>query len=172
MYRILFTLLLLVLECGTAAAAEAKPFAPCAPLSQAAIEMLQTTGWNPCQGIPDLETVGIPPYPGAQVTSVSAAGTSHPAVTLLSADPVAKVAAFYTPLLTPHEGWKWNDALKILFRGDSVLDAITGKVPSVQIFDVSGEGDSFFSVAKAFRSTVRSRIVIHYAPRRTEGAAK
>jgi hypothetical protein len=172
MRRILFTLLLLTLGCGTTAAAEAKPFAPCAPLSQAATEMLQTTGWNPCQGIPDQESVGVPAYPDAQVSSVSAGGASHPSVTLLSADPVEKVAAFYTQSLMPQKEWKWNEDLKVFYRGDSVLDALTGKAPSVQIFDVSGEGDSFFMVAKAFRSTVRSKIVIHYAPPGAGGSAK
>lgn len=172
MRRIQFMLMLFALGCAATLRAEAKPFAPCAPLSQAATEMLQATGWNPCQGIPNQEAVGVSAYPGARVSSVSAAGTSHPSLTLLSADPVGKVAAFYKQSLTPEKGWKWNNDLKVFFRGDSVLNAITGQVPSVQIFDVSGEGDSFVMVAKDFRLAVRSKIVIHYAPGGPAGAAK
>jgi hypothetical protein len=167
-----FLLALMIFSCTAAAWGEAKPFAPCAPLSQAATEMLQTTGWNPCQGIPGQATVGAPAYPGARISAVSGGGFNLPSVTLLSADPEAKVLAFYKQALTPQQGWKWNEDLKLFYRGDSVLDGLTGKVPSVQINDVSGEGDSFFLVDKAFREKVQSKIVIAYSPAATAGASQ
>ncbi len=162
MRRILSTLTMLML---ISTAAAAKPFAPCAPLSPAATEMLQTTGWNPCQGIPEEEAVGVPAYPDALVSSISVEGFRHPSLTLLSPDPAAKVQAFYQKALTPQQGWKWNGTLKVFYRGDSLMNALTGQAPAVQIFDVSGEGNSFFLIDPAFCARVETKLVIHYPPR-------
>jgi hypothetical protein len=157
-------ILLLVTIAGLAGPAIAKEFAPCAPPSETAREMAAATGWISCQGVPSQETVGVPPYSNAAVARATSGGTDLPSVVLLSTDTDASVIAFYKKVLGIQDGWQWNDALKIFYKGGSVTDAMSLKVPSVQISPVTDGADNFFLVSKDFRSRVKSKIEIHYKP--------
>jgi hypothetical protein len=141
-----------------------KDFAPCAPRSEAAVQMSQTTGWDSCQGIPSAEQVGIPAPPGAAISTVSSGGMDLPGVILLSTAPANEVVEFYKKSLKPGDGWKWNDVLGVFYRGDSVSDALFLKIPSVRISAVPDPSAESFLVDEAFRDKVKTKIEIHYKP--------
>jgi hypothetical protein len=149
----------------------AKDFAPCAPRSQMARQMAEDAGWNSCQGIPSAEQVGIPAPPGGEISSLSNLGINLAGIGLLSPAPVNEIVDFYKKSLPASDGWKWNEALQIFYRGDSVSDALSLKIPSVRISAVSDPAAESFLVNEAFRDKAKTRIEIHYKPLRTAGAA-
>jgi hypothetical protein len=141
-----------------------KDFAPCAPRSEAAVQMAQAAGWDSCQGIPSAEQVGIPAPPGAEISTVSSAGAQLAGIVLLSPAPMNEVVDFYKKSLTPNDGWKWNEVLGIFYQGESVSDALFLKIPSVRVSSVPDPSVESFLVEKAFRDKVKTKIEIHYAP--------
>jgi hypothetical protein len=147
-----------------------KDFAPCAPRSETAVQMSQTTGWDSCRGIPSAEQVGIPVPPGAEVSTLSRGGTDLPSVVLLATAPMSQIVNFYKKSLTPNDGWQWNDVLGVFYKGESVSDALFLKIPSVRISAVPDPSVESFLVDKAFRDKVKSRIEIHYEPPRKANA--
>lgn len=144
--------------------ATAKEFAPCAPPSETAREMAQATGWNSCQGIPSAEQVGIPAPPEGEVSTLSNLGMNLPGIVLLSPVAMNEVVDFYKKSLAASDGWKWNEALAMFYRGDSVSDGLSHKIPSVRISAVTDPAAESFLVAESFRAKAKTRIEIHYRP--------
>jgi len=119
--------------------------------------------------MPSASEVNVPLYPGAQVmsamgpmemTSNGVKEATLPAMSLLSADESAEIAAFYHEELT---GWRYKDfyGMHSFWNGDedsNPLD-ITGQFSLVSIVPVS-EADTL----RAVWPEMRTRIDLRYEP--------
>jgi len=121
--------------------------------------------------VPTKEEVGISPYPGAFISSVSAPSTDTtkykqevlPFVILVSTDNPDNVVAFYKRNLTKEKGWSYNEDLKTFVKGKGV-NALTGFVPTVAIRDESGNNFDLVYVDEVLKNRLKSRIQITYKP--------
>ena len=142
-------------------------YAPWAKLSSNAPKDIGSRNYP----VPTKEEVGIKPYPGAVISSVSAPSTDTtkykqevlPFVILVSADNPDNVIAFYKRILTKDKGWTYSEELRTFVKGQTAK-ALTGFVPAVAIRDESGENFDLVYVDESLKSRLKSRIEITYKP--------
>ena len=142
-------------------------FAPWAKLSLNAPKDISSRKY----AVPTKDEVGIPAYPGAVISSVSAPSTDTtkykqevlPFVILVSTDNPDNVVAFYKRNLTKEKGWSYNEDLKTFVKGKDA-NALTGFVPTVAIRDESGENFDLVYVDEGLKNRLKTRIEITYKP--------
>lgn len=143
------------------------PFAPWAKLSSDAPKNIISRTYP----VPTKEEVGITPFPGAVISSVSAprvdtvkyAQEVLPFVILVSTANPTEVISFYKGKLSPANGWTYNAEYKTFVKGD-LQSALTGFVPSVAIRDENGENFDLVHVDSNLKKKLKSRIEITYNP--------
>jgi len=142
-----------------------QPFAPWAKLSSDAPQEIDARKYP----VPTKEEVGIPSYPGAVITSVSAPSADTikykdevlPFINLVTGDIPSNVIDFYKRNLTKDKGWNYSEEYRTFVKG-SPSSALTGFVPSVAIRDESGEKFDLVYVDNGVRTKLKTRIVITY----------
>jgi len=145
------------------------PYAPWAKLASDAPKDISSRKYP----VPTKEEVGIIPYPGAVISSVSAPvkdTTKYnqevlPFVILVSTDDPSRVVAFYKKYLTSEKGWTYSEEFKTFVKGPT-SKALTGFVPTVSIRDESGDNFDLSYVDQSLRKSLRSRIEITYNPKK------
>ena len=143
------------------------PFAPWAKLSSNAPKDISSRNYP----VPTKEEVGIKPYPGAVITSVSAPSTDTikykqevlPFVILVSTDSPDNVVSFYKRILTEDKGWTYSEEFRTFVKGQG-SQALTGFVPAVAIRDEDGNNFDLSYVDETFTNRLKSRIQITYKP--------
>lgn len=143
------------------------PYAPWAKLSSDAPKNIISRTYP----VPTQEEVGIPPFPGAIISSVSAPRVDTlkykqevlPFVILVSTASPSEVISFYKRKLTPDSGWNYSEEFKTFVKGD-IQSALTGFVPAVSIRDESGENFDLVYVDANLKKRLQSRIEIKYNP--------
>jgi len=143
------------------------PFAPWAKLSNDAPKEISARKYP----VPSKENVGIPPYPGAVISSVSAPSTDTikykqevlPSVNLVTNDLPSNVIAFYKRTLTKDKGWNYSEEYRTFVKGET-QGALTGFVPTVAIRDENGENYDLVYVDPNVKKKLKTRIVITYKP--------
>ena len=121
--------------------------------------------------VPTKDEVGIPAYPGAVISSVSAPSTDTtkykqevlPFVILVSTDNPNNVVAFYKRNLTKNKGWNYNEEFRTFVKGKTGT-ALTGFVPTVSIRDEDGENFDLVYVDQGLKNRLKTRIEITYKP--------
>ncbi len=142
-------------------------YAPWAKLSSSAPKDISSRNYP----VPTKEEVGISPYPGAVISSVSAPSTDTtkykqevlPFVILVSTDGPDNVVSFYKRILTKDKGWNYSEEFRSFVKGQA-SQAITGFVPTVAIRDEDGNNFDLVYVDENLKSRLRSRIEITYKP--------
>ena len=142
-------------------------YAPWAKLSSNAPKDISSRNYP----VPTKEEVGIKPYPGAFISSVSAPSTDTtkykqevlPFVILVSTDSPDNVVSFYKRILTGDKGWTYSEEFRTFVKGQTAK-ALTGFVPTVAIRDENGENFDLVYVDENLKSRLRSRIEITYKP--------
>lgn len=145
----------------------AQQFAPWAKLSSDAPKDISARKYP----VPSKDEVGIPPYPGAVISSVSTPSTDTvkykqevlPFINLVTNDLSSNVVNFYKKTLTKDKGWNYSEEYKTFVKGSSG-SSLTGFVPSVAIRDESGENFDLGYVDPNIKSKLKTRIVITYKP--------
>jgi hypothetical protein len=145
----------------------AQQFAPWAKLSSDAPKDISARKYP----VPSKDEVGIPPYPGAVISSVSTPSTDTlkykqevlPFINLVTSELSSSVINFYKKTLTKDKGWNYSEEYKTFVKG-SPGSSLTGFVPSVAIRDESGENFDLGYVDPNIKSKLRTRIVITYKP--------
>jgi hypothetical protein len=143
------------------------PYAPWAKLSSDAPKNITARTYP----VPTKEEVGITPFPGAVISSVSAPRVDTikytqevlPFVILVSTASPSEVISFYKGKLTSSKGWTYSAEYKTFVKGD-LQSALTGFVPSVAIRDENGENFDLVYVAANLKKNLKSRIEITYNP--------
>ncbi len=146
-------------------------YAPWAKLSSDAPSNIQARTYP----VPTKDEVGIPAYPGAVISSVSAPRTDTleykreilPFVTLVSTHNPSKVISFYQRNLKSSMGWNYNADLRTFVKGD-IQTALTGFVPTVAIRDEDGEHFDLVNVDSNLKRNLKTRIEITYDPSNNE----
>jgi hypothetical protein len=142
-------------------------YAPWAKLSKDAPKEINARKYP----VPTKDEVGIPPYPGAVISSVSAPREDTlkfkkeilPFVILVSKDSPDRVISYYKKKLTKAAGWNYNEEFKTFVKGPPG-SALTGFVPAVAIRDESGENFDLVHVDENLKRNLKSRIEITYNP--------
>jgi hypothetical protein len=142
-------------------------YAPWAKLSSNAPKDISSRKYP----VPTKDEVGIPPYPGAVISSISAPSTDTtkykqevlPFVILVSIDSPDNVVAFYKRNLTKEKGWSYNEDLKTFVKGKAA-NALTGFVPTVAIRDENGENFDLVYIDEGLKNRLTTRIEITYKP--------
>ena len=145
----------------------AQQFAPWAKLSSDAPKDISARKYP----VPSKDEVGIPPYPGAVISSVSTPSTDTVKykqevlsfINLVTSDLSSNVINFYKKTLTKDKGWNYSEEYKTFVKG-SPGSSLTGFVPSVAIRDESGENFDLGYVDPNIKSKLKTRIVITYKP--------
>ncbi len=159
--------IILILSVFTVQSIAQSPFAPWAKLSTDAPKNISGRKFS----VPTKDEVGIPPYPGAFISSVSAPSTDTikykqevlPFVNLVTSDIPSNVIAFYKRNFTKAKGWNYSEEFRTFVKGD-LESAGTGFVPSVAIRDESGDNYDLVYVDSSVKSKLKTRIVITYKP--------
>jgi len=123
--------------------------------------------------VPTKGEVGITPYPGAVISSVSAPvkdTTKYkqevlPFIILVSTDDPSKVVSFYKRTLTKDKGWSYSEEFRTFVKGPT-SKALTGFVPTVAIRDESGDNFDLVYVDQSLKNKLKSRIEITYKPKK------
>lgn len=160
-----FIIAIILLIAGFSAENFAQQFAPWAKLSSNAPKDISSRNYP----VPTKEEVGISPYPGAFISSLSAPSTDTtkykqevlPFVILVSSDSPGNVVAYYKRILTKDKGWTYSEEYRTFVKGQT-SQALTGFVPSVAIRDENGENFDLVYVDESLKSRLRSRIEITY----------
>ena len=142
-------------------------FAPWAKLSSDAPKEIDMRKYP----VPTIEEVGIPPYPGAVISSVSAPKEDTvkyereilPFLNLVTSDPPSNVIAFYKRTLTKDKGWNYSEEYKTFIKGEN-QGALSGFIPTVKIRDESGNNFDLVYVDESLKNRLKSRIEITYKP--------
>lgn len=142
-------------------------YAPWAKLSKNAPKEISVRKYP----VPTKDEVGIPAYPGAVISSVSAPREDTlefkkevlPFVILVSKDSPEQVISYYKKKLTKAGGWNYNEEFKTFVKGPPG-SSLTGFVPAVAIRDESGENFDLVHVDESLKSNLKSRIEITYDP--------
>jgi hypothetical protein len=142
-------------------------YAPWAKLSSNASKDISSRKYP----VPTKEEVGIPPYPGAFISSVSAPSTDTtkytqevlPFVILVSTDNPDNIVAFYKRNLTKEKGWTYSEEYRTFVKGKTG-SALTGFVPTVSIRDEDGENFDLVYVDEGLKTRLKTRIEITYKP--------
>lgn len=121
--------------------------------------------------VPTKDEVGIPPYPGAVISSLSAPSTDTtkykqevlPFVILVTSDNPSSVVSFYKRILTKEEGWTYSEEYRTFVKGKTGT-VLTGFVPAVAIRDEDGENFDLVYVDEGFKNRLKTRIEITYKP--------
>jgi hypothetical protein len=140
-------------------------YAPWAKLSKDAPKEINERKYP----VPTKETVGITPYPGAVISSVSAPKVDTvkyekeilPFVNLVTSDPPSNVIAFYKKTLTKDKGWNYSEEYKTFIKGEN-QGALTGFIPTVKIRDESGNNYDLVYVDPNYKKNLKTRIEIKY----------
>jgi hypothetical protein len=119
--------------------------------------------------VPTIEEVGIPPYPGSVISSVSAPKEDTvkyereilPFLNLVTSDPPSNVIAFYKRTLTKDKGWNYSEEYKTFIKGEN-QGALTGFIPTVKIRDESGNNYDLVYVDPNYKKNLKTRIEIKY----------
>ena len=143
------------------------PYAPWAKLSSDAPKNIISRTYS----VPTQEEVGITPFPGAFISSVSAPRVDTlkykqevlPFIILVSTASPSEVISFYKRKLTPGSGWSYSEEFKTFVKGD-IQSALTGFVPAVSIRDENGENFDLVYVDANLKKRLQSRIEIKYNP--------
>ena len=143
------------------------PFAPWAKLSSDAPNDIPAREYP----VPTKDEVGIPAYPSAVISSVSAPSTDtvkykqevFPFVNLVTIDTPENVINFYKRNLTEGKGWNYSEELRTFVKGP-VNSVSTGFVPLVAIRDENGEHFDLVYVDQSLRNKLNTRIEITYKP--------
>ena len=143
------------------------PFAPWAKLTSDAPKNIVSRTYP----VPTQEEVGITPFPGAFISSVSAPRGDTleykqevlPFIILVSTASPSEVISFYKRKLTPGSGWNYSEEFKTFVKGD-IQSALTGFVPSLSIRDEKGENFDLVYVDANLKKRLKSRIEIKYNP--------
>ena len=160
----IFPILLIILFFGGYTQAQ---YAPWAKLSSNAPKDISSRNYP----VPTKQEVGLKPYPGAYISSVSAPSTDTtkykqevlPFVILVSTDSPDNVVSFYKGILTKDKGWNYSEEFRTFVKGQT-SQALTGFVPTVAIRDENGENFDLVYVDENLKSRLRSRIEITYKP--------
>ena len=140
-------------------------YAPWAKLSKDAPKEINERKYP----VPTKEEVGITPYPGAVISSVSAPKVDTvkyekeilPFVNLVTSDPPSNVIAFYKKTLTKDKGWNYSEEYKTFIKGEN-QGALTGFIPTVKIRDESGNNYDLVYVDPNYKKNLKTRIEIKY----------
>ncbi|MBT8378280.1 MAG: hypothetical protein KJN64_03525 [Ignavibacteria bacterium] len=143
------------------------PFAQWAKLSSDAPKNITARTYP----VPTVEQVGIPSYPGAVISSVSAPRVDTltyekevlPFITLVSTKSPSQVISFYKGKLSSANGWSYSEELKTFVKGN-LQSALTGFVPAVAIREENGENFDLVHVDANLKKKLKSRIEITYQP--------
>lgn len=140
-------------------------YAPWAKLSKDAPKEINERKYP----VPTKEEVGITPYPGAVISSVSAPKVDTvkyekeilPFVNLVTSDPPSNVISFYKKILTKDKGWNYSEEYKTFIKGENQA-ALTGFIPTVKIRDESGNNYDLVYVDPNYKKNLKTRIEIKY----------
>lgn len=162
-----FIIAIILLIAGFFAENFAQQFAPWAKLSSNAPKDISSRNYP----VPTKEEVGISPYPGAVISSVSAPSTDTtkykqevlPFVILVSTDSPDNVVAYYKRILTKDKGWTFSEEFKTFAKGQTA-NAQTGFAPAVAIRDENGNNFDLVYVDEVLKNRLKSRIQITYKP--------
>ena len=165
MKKIIFIIGIIIVITGFFMENLAQPFAPWAKLSGDAPKEISARIYP----VPSKEDVGIPPYPGAVISSISTPSTDTvkykqevlPFINLVTSDLSSNVINFYKKTLTKDKGWNYSEEYKTFVQG-SPGSAVTGFVPSVAVRDESGDNFDLGYVDPSIKSKLKTRIVITY----------
>ena len=143
------------------------PFAPWAKLSSDAPKEISARKYP----VPSKDEVGIPAYPGAYISSVSAPKQDTikyeqevmAFVNLVTSDPASSVISFYKKILTKDKGWNYSEEYKTFVKGQTI-NALTGFVPTVKIRDESGDNYDLVYVDPNYKKNLKTRIEVTYKP--------
>jgi hypothetical protein len=121
--------------------------------------------------VPSKDEVGIPPYPGAVISSISTPSTDTikykqevlPFINLVTNDTPENVINFYKRNLTKEKGWNYSEELRTFVKGP-VGSISTGFIPSVAIRDENGDHFDLIYVNQDLKNELKSRIEITYKP--------
>jgi len=121
--------------------------------------------------VPSEDEVGIPAYPGAVISSVSAPKTDTVKyeqevmafVNLVTSDPASSVISFYKKILTNDKGWNYSEEYKTFVKGQTI-NALTGFVPTVKIRDERGDNFDLVYVDPNYKKNLKTRIEVTYKP--------
>jgi len=121
--------------------------------------------------VPTKDEVGIPAYPGAVISSLSAPSTDTtkyqqevlPFVILVSTDSPDNVVAYYKRNLTKEKGWTYSEEYRTFVKGKTG-SVLTGFVPAVAIRDEEGENFDLVYVDEGLKTRLKTRIEITYKP--------
>lgn len=163
-FKEIIRILLIILFFNTFTLAQ---YAPWAKLSSTAPKDISGRNYP----VPTKEEVGINPYPGAVISSVSAPSSDTtkynqevlPFVILVSTDSPDNVVAFYKRILTKDKGWTYSEEFTTFVKGETG-NALTGFVPTVAIRDENGNNFDLVNVDEGLRNRLKSRIQITYKP--------
>lgn len=141
------------------------PFAPWAKLSNNAPKEIASRKYP----VPTKEEVGVPSYPGAVITSVSAPKVDTTKyekevlafVHLVTSDPPSSVISFYKRTLTKDKGWNYSEEYTTFVKGET-QSALTGFVPTVRIRNEDGNNFDLGYVDESLKQRLKSRIEITY----------
>lgn len=121
--------------------------------------------------VPTKQEVGIPVYPGAVITSVSAPSEDTvkydkqilPFVNLVSTDSPSKVIAFYKSRLTNDKGWNFSEEYSTFIKGET-SSALTGFIPAVRIREENGNNFDLVYANEKLKTSLKTRIEVTYKP--------
>jgi hypothetical protein len=141
------------------------PIAPWAKLSSDAPKEIASRKYP----VPTKEEVGVPSYPGAVITSVSAPKEDTTKyekevmafVHLVTSDPPSSVISFYKNALTKDNGWNYSEDYTTFVKGETI-NALTGFVPTVKIRNESGDNFDLVYVDSNLKKNLKARIEIAY----------
>ena len=141
------------------------PFATWAKLSKDAPKEISARKYP----VPSTDEVGIPAYPGAVISSVSAPKQDTikyeqeviAFVNLVTTDPSSSVISFYKKNLSKEKGWNYSEEYKTFVKGQTI-NALTGFVPTVKIRDESGDNYDLVYVDPNYKKNLKTRIEITY----------
>jgi len=141
------------------------PSAPWIKLSKSAPKNITSRSYT----VPTKGEVGIPIYPGAYLTSLTAPRADTlkfeksilPFINLVTKDQPSKVISFYKSKLTKADGWNYSEEYKTFVQGD-VASATSGFVPAVGIRDETGNSFDLVHADERLKAKLKTRIQIFY----------
>lgn len=166
-FKIISLVFLLIFSVPLSAIFAQVPVAPWAKLSRNAPDNISGRNYT----VPTKEEVGIPVFPGAVLTSVSAPREDTlkykqeilPFITLVTTALPQEVISFYKRNLNEANGWNFTEEYRTFVKGQ-LSSVLSGFVPAVEVRDETGDNFDLVYVDERLKEKLRTRIRITYKP--------
>lgn len=120
---------------------------------------------------PEKNMVELPAYPGAKIIATSQETESvdesqRPklaTITLVSDASAQKVIGFYKDLISEYAGWRWDNNIKIFYKG-KLQDALNGVAPYIQVTPIQSREPDLKYVKSDVLANASSKIIVCYNP--------